>query len=85
MVKDCDTWVTTMEKFVQWYNSHNLSTDNSTFVTCGNWDLATCLPGQCAFSQVDIPLMLDVGFSGRFVNLKKSYQHFSGKYGKVKL
>ena len=68
MVKDCDTWVTTMEKFVQWYNSHNLSTDNSTFVTCGNWDLATCLPGQCAFSQVDIPLMLDVGFSERHEN-----------------
>ena len=85
MVEDCDTWVPTMEKFITWYNSHDLNTENSTFVTCGNWDLASCLPGQCAYSQVDIPLVLDVGWSGKFVNLKSSYQQFTGKYGKVRV
>ena len=84
MVEDCDTWVPTMDSFIKWYEGHNLNTENSTFVTCGNWDLASCLPGQCAFSQEDIPLVLDVGWSGQFVNLKSSYQQFTGKYGKVR-
>ena len=84
MVEDCDTWVPTMDTFIKWYKSHDLNTMNATFVTCGNWDLASCLPRQCAFSQVDIPLVLDVGCSGQFVNLKSSYQQFTGKYGKVR-
>jgi len=82
MVEDCNTWVPTMDTFIKWYKSHDLNPVNATFVTCGNWDLASCLPGQCAFSQVDIPLVLDVGCSGQFVNLKSSYQQFTGKYGK---
>ena len=67
----------------EWYSERGLSTDNAAFVTCGLWDLATCLPAQCRYSEVAIPPMLDLATHGQFINLKFSFQRHTGKYGKV--
>lgn len=82
MVEDCPTWAPTLASFQEWYSERGLSTDNAAFVTCGLWDLATCLPAQCRYSEVAIPPMLDLATHGQFINLKFSFQRHTGKYGK---
>ena len=77
------TWEEVLEMFVSWYTSNNLSPQNSTFVTCGLWDLKTALPKQCQYSQLVIPEMLDVGSSGEYINIKYSFQKHTGTYAKV--
>ena len=83
MVDSQPTWSSVLEMFVSWYEDNNLSPLNSTFVTCGLWDLKTMLPRQCHYSGLDIPHMLDVGASGHYVNIKYSFQQHTGKYAKV--
>jgi len=82
MVKDSPTFPTVLSEFCAWYHGHGLSPDTATFVTCGQWDLETMLPQQCQYSGLDFPSMLDVSKSGKFVNLKFSFQEHMGKYGK---
>ena len=69
-------------EFEAWYRQQELSRDNSTFVTCGLWDLADMLPRQCITSDLSIPACLDVAQSGEFVNIKFSYQRQMGVYGR---
>ena len=80
ILQDKDTFPDVLSRFVSWYNSHHLSPSNSSFVTCGQWDLVTMLPEQCRYSGQDVvslcrskkstlgqtvPSMLDVGSSGK--------------------
>ena len=83
MVDTQPAWEQVMEMFVSWYTDNNLSPLNSTFVTCGLWDLKTVLPRQCQYSQLGIPGMLDVGCSGEYINIKYSFQKHTGTYAKV--
>ena len=82
MLESCPAWSEVLSQFVTWYQNNNLTPETATFATCGLWDFATCLPGQCSFSGTTIPTMLDVSQSGAFVNVKFSYQKHMGKYGK---
>lgn len=41
------------------------------FVTCGNWDIKTQIPRQCAISKFDVP-----GYFHEWVNLKDVYLNF---------
>jgi ERI1 exoribonuclease 3 len=41
------------------------------FVTCGNWDIKTQIPRQCAISKFDMP-----GYFHEWVNLKDVYLNF---------
>jgi len=82
MIQDKDAFPDVLSRFVSWYNSHQLSPFNASFVTCGQWDLVTMLPEQCRYSGQTVPSMLDVGSSGEFVNIKLTYQKTTGKYGK---
>ena len=84
MVEAGPVWSEVLSQFVDWYHGHGLTPDTATCVTCGQWDLVTCLPGQCSYSGVGIPPMLDVASTGAFVNVKFSFQKHTGKYGKVK-
>ena len=84
MVDDQPTWSDTLEMFMSWYNHNNLTPDNSTFVTCGLWDLKTMLPRQSEYSGLAVPNALNVGTSGEYINLKYSFQQHTGKYPKVK-
>jgi len=82
MIQDKDTFPDVLSRFVSWYESNGLDPSNSTFVTCGQWDLVSMLPQQCLYSGLAMPQMLDVGVSGEFVNIKLTYQNTTGKYGK---
>mmetsp|Transcript_36867 Transcript_36867/g.105639 ORF Transcript_36867/g.105639 Transcript_36867/m.105639 type:complete len:168 (+) Transcript_36867:382-885(+) len=42
----------------------------SVFVTCGDWDLKTMLPAQCAVSGVEVPLAMRT-----WINIKKVASH----------
>ena len=79
MVEEEPEWEKVMEMFLSWYNENNLSPDNSTFVTCGLWDLNTMLPKQCQYSGLSVPDIM----SGDYVNIKHSFQNHAGKYAKV--
>ena len=70
MLESCPAWSEVLSQFVAWYQKNNLTPETATFATCGLWDFATCLPGQCSFSGTTIPTMLDVSQSGAFVNVK---------------
>ena len=50
MVETKDSFPMVLEKFQLWYSENNLTPENSTFVTCGLWDLADMLPRQCKYS-----------------------------------
>ncbi|KAL3942371.1 MAG: hypothetical protein SGBAC_003437 [Bacillariaceae sp.] len=61
----------------EWINSHNLTNDLESqekdksrflYVTCGDWDLKTCLPSQLAHHNQAVPQLFS-----NWVNLKKSY------------
>jgi len=82
MVEEGPTFPEAVDQFVAWYQGHGLSPEVATFVTCGQWDLVTCLPAQASYSNIPIPWMLDLAASGAFVNVKYSYQNHTGKYGK---
>jgi len=82
MVESKDTFVKVLDKFQQWYSEQGLTPENSSFVTCGLWDLADMLPKQCEYSGVKIPAALNVGTTGQFINLKFSFQKQTGSYGK---
>ncbi|XP_078074789.1 ERI1 exoribonuclease 3-like [Mustelus asterias] len=50
---------------------------NSIFVTCGDWDLKTMLPGQCQCLGLPVP-----DYFKKWINLKKAYSFAMGKYPK---
>ncbi|XP_048458356.1 ERI1 exoribonuclease 3 isoform X3 [Rhincodon typus] len=50
---------------------------NSIFVTCGDWDLKTMLPGQCQLLGLPVP-----DYFKKWINLKKAYSFAMGDYPK---
>ena len=50
MVATKDTFPEVLSKFQLWYSDNSLTLENSSFVTCGLWDLADMLPRQCKYS-----------------------------------
>ncbi|BFZ00085.1 hypothetical protein BsWGS_03123 [Bradybaena similaris] len=68
-----------LRNFDQWMINENLvgSEVTSTFVTCGDWDLKTMLPKQCA--------LLDIApkpYFQRWINIKKSFADVTGTFPK---
>ncbi|KAG7160218.1 ERI1 exoribonuclease 3-like isoform X2 [Homarus americanus] len=45
------------------------------FVTCGDWDLKTMLPSQCASENLQVP-----AYCKKWLNIKKSYAIVKGEY-----
>ncbi len=54
-----------------WLASHGLTAESAALVTCGDWDLATMLPGQCAASGLAISALPAI--YRRWVNIKKVF------------
>ena len=50
MVDTKKTFPDILEKFQVWYGENSLTLENSSFVTCGLWDLVDMLPKQCKYS-----------------------------------
>ena len=63
------------ELFEIWLEKEGLSDKKFAFVTCGDWDLKTCLKNQCELSNIDIP-----HWAKSWINVKKSYKQIMGNY-----
>ena len=58
-----------LSMFDQWMTTENLKNNpNICFVTCGDWDLKTMLPGQCRYLNLTVP-----PYFKRWVNIKKAF------------
>ena len=58
-----------MDKFQAWLEVENLNGANFAMVTCGDWDLRTCLRRQCEISQMTLPI-----WAHQWINLKISHK-----------
>ena len=69
MVDGKPTLLQVLNMFDQWMTTENLKDNvNICFVTCGDWDLKTMLPGQCKHLGVDVPV-----YFNKWVNIKKAF------------
>ncbi|KAH9504146.1 ERI1 exoribonuclease 3 [Bulinus truncatus] len=68
-----------LQSFHQWMESENLLNPDikSIFVTCGDWDLKTMLPKQCAYLDVDVK-----PYFSQWINIKKSFAEVTSIYPK---
>ena len=68
MVDDADEFSTVFQRFQTWFEAETVEGSNVAFITCGDWDLRTMLPGQCEVSGLEIP-----DYLRRWINVKKSF------------
>ena len=74
-VDGADTFVDVFRRFQLWWQqliqSGKITESNFVFVTCGEWDLKTMLPLQCATSAVaNLPIF------SKWTNVKFAFQDF---------
>ena len=70
-----------LDMFEEHLKKHNVASEDFVFVTCGAWDLNTCLRNEAKFKNINLP-----SHFRRFVNLKTIYsktQRATGKIGMV--
>ena len=72
-VDGAPTFPEALERHLAWLGLHGLldSPDRFAFVTCGDWDLATMLPNQCAASGPPITELPPA--YRRWINIKKVF------------
>lgn len=78
MVEDQPTLPETLKMFDEFLESAHLKrgmNSSCAFVTCGNWDLAAMLPGQCKYLGIQVP-----DYFKQWINVKEIYARFMGHY-----
>jgi len=60
-----------LEQYDKWISSKKLKANSFTFVTCGDWDLKTCLPSQSKAQSLK-----RASYFNSWVNIKKLYADF---------
>ena len=77
------TWTEAINLFNDFIIKHDCTSQNSTIVTCGNWDLFTMFPRQCTITNTKsmIPNRVKNLFS-QWTNVKVVYSDFK-KYTKL--
>ena len=75
MVDGQPTLPRVLEMLDKWMRDEKLLDKGVTtcFVTCGNWDLNTCLPIQCKYQKIQYP-----DYLRRWINIKDSYERITG-------
>ena len=74
MVNGKPSLMEVLNVFDQWMITENLKNNAKIcFVTCGDWDLKTMLPGQCEYLKVDVPT-----YFKKWVNIKKAFSKITG-------
>ena len=65
-----------MVTFHDWMNANGLLDPHvkACFVTCGDWDLKTMLPGQCQYFHIPIP-----NYFRQWINIKHVFRAITGK------
>lgn len=61
------TWLAT-NNFIKDINNSNNNNYESTFVTCGDWDLKVMLPNQCSLDNLPVP-----HYFNQWINLKRIF------------
>lgn len=76
MVNGQPTLPRVLEMLDKWMRDEKLLDKGVTtcFVTCGDWDLKTCLPIQCKYQKIGYP-----DYLRRWINIKDSYERITGK------
>jgi len=72
-VKSAPTWSECITLLNMWCHEHDVSVENTTVVTCGDWDLKTMLPRQLKLTKTTLPYTLDRLFS-EWSNMKKPFK-----------
>src|SRR5690606_29582969 len=72
-VDDAPPFLQVLAAHQAWLACHGLLDREGSFafVTCGDWDLATMLPGQCAASELPVSALPPV--YRRWINIKKVF------------
>lgn len=70
-----------LDKYHQWLKGLNLLGDSTkphfAFITCGDWDLNTCLPSECRYFRIN-----KADYFGQWINIKKVYaQYYNRRMG----
>mgnify|MGYP001344521786 CR=1 FL=1 len=76
-------WETCLQEFETWCHKYNIMPENTTVVTCGDWDLKTMLPNQLSLTKTKLTDYLNRLF-GCWSNVKTSFSScfkYSGLYG----
>ena len=60
-------------RFEEWLQPEN---ENFAFVTCGDWDLKTCLPNQCKTSDLQLPKWAKHWINLKIASMKTNNGHF---------
>ena len=47
-----------LSKLDKWMNDNGFTENNSTFITCGQWDLKTCLKKEAEYKKINLPSYL---------------------------
>lgn len=64
-----------LAKFDTWMQDNNYNAEDCIIMTCGAWDLNTCLRAEANYKKIDLPAVLK-----QFVNVKMIYgAHFPSK------
>ncbi len=73
------TLVEVLDEFHKWMFKNGLLEPNVTscFVTCGDWDLKTMLPGQCKYFKLPIQ-----DYFRKWVNIKRVFEKATGRAAK---
>ena len=76
MVDGQPTLPRVLEMLDKWMRDEKLLDKGVTtcFVTCGNWDLNTCLPVQCKYQKLHYP-----DYLRRWINIKDAFERITGK------
>ena len=61
--------------FREWIEKELASDSTFAFVTCGDWDLKSMLPRQCATVGADVP-----EYCNEWINVKKSFHAVTKSY-----
>ncbi|KAJ3100946.1 hypothetical protein HDU97_001830 [Phlyctochytrium planicorne] len=64
-------FLTVLNQFNAFVNSHSLTNENCLFITCGDWDLNKMLPAQLKTSNAPFPDILT-----KWCNIKKAFSEF---------
>lgn len=67
------TWWECLSLFEEWCKENNITSENTTIVTCGDWDFKTMLPRQLELTKTKLSALLTPLLSS-WHNVKRSYK-----------
>ena len=68
-------FITVLDLFDKWLKSQKIENSSFVVLTCGNWDLNTCLRHQCDDYNIKYP-----SWATKWINLKKAHQKVFGHF-----